>query len=760
MNRFASRLAHLALLTFVSSLGWTLSGCAGGPLDTSVAPADMVATTITGRVHGGEQPISGATINLYVTGTTGYGAGATTLIASTTSAISTGNFTFPTSNVPANCTGKGPYAYITASGGDPSGQTTTTTPGWTGGNHAILLAAMLGTCSNVGASTTVDLDEVTTVAAAYALGNFATVSGAAGTLATLNIGAPTTNTQGLADAAANSALLVNTTTGTANASTATVLVPTAAINSLANTLAACVNATEYNAGQCPTIFGLATPPNGSKPSNIFQAAMNIAKFPGQNVTALLGEVSSTPPFAPALAGGTTTATTVSVLNDLSLGIAYLNSTLSTAKTTPVGIAIDNSDNVWVLGAAAKTPAYNYIAELPRASNGGVYTAQLQTAANFASGNTIRNGIFDTSGNLWLSYKGTTGSASGALEVAVANLTASSAINSSTVYQFNTTYTALDANDWILAIDGSNNVWTASYGGQGNCTTATSGTECDYVELAKSSTYAPVDTFGTSSVMEASASVRGIAADAVSTSSGLGNIWTANYGDFSGTAEGGQTLEVLTPSTGALASYIVGPSNSSPYGVALNATGGAYVTTNLATASGLYYVAQGTATGSVASSIDTTGQSTTLANIATTSSAPASSATTAVALGGFNTPGYVAVDGAGNVWVANALLNNSSNGTIIEYSPSLKGILSPYYGFAPSIASAGTSTRQALFTCTTATTTTCSVAGAATSAPLIPIAVDRAGSVWAMDTTGQLMEIIGTAAPTNPILASGATGSLP
>jgi hypothetical protein len=738
-SRLSSGLLPASVVAACALCGLTpLVGCGIG---TIASPTPVTSSTsISGYIHGGEQPISGATVELWETGATGYGTGAAQLVASTTSAVTTGTFEFPTANIPANCTG-GPFAYVTASGGDPTGKTTTTN------NHAILLAAVLGSCSGTGASTIIEINEVTTVAAAYALSGFSTVSGSAGSLASLDIGAPLTNAQGLADGFATAALLVNTEFGTALLSSATVELPTAAINSLANTVAACTNAAEYNVAPCTTVFSLATPPNGTQPANIFQALLNIAHYPGNNVTALLHVAAPPLPFFPVLAGGSTSSSSTSVLNDLSLGIAYPNAVLAAASTGPVGIAIDNTDNVWAVGAGNGTSSstYNYIGELPSASSGGPYTATLASVSALNGNRTVRNGAFDLLGNFWLSDKGKN---SGGLIEIPAGDSSSSAIETNFAK-----LSGLDGNDWTVAIDGAGNPWTASYGGQGNCSTTTSGNLCDYVEYVKSgSTYTPTDLFN--SATAATPTVRGIAADAVSLSAGNGNIWTANYGDFSNSI-GGTTVEVLTPSTGALATVTIGATADAPYGLALDTTGGAYVTTEAT--SGLYYVPQTTANGStISSTVSTSGTSAALAGISNTTTAPASTATTPVALGGFNNPGYLAVDGAGSVFVG-----NNNYGTIVEYSPTLKGYLSPFYGFAPSIATVATPANQSLFTCKdTDSVTTCSIAGLANKKSLIPLAIDRAGSVWSMDSAGTLLEILGTAAPTNPILAAGQSGQLP
>jgi hypothetical protein len=386
-SRYFPFLGALALLSIAS----LVSGCGMGTLNTSVGP-QTVATAISGRVHGGHQPISGATVQLWETGTSGYGSGAAQLVGSTTTAITTGHFSFPVSNVPANCTG-GPFAYITASGGDPTGQTLSNQ------NHAILLAVVLGNCTSVGASTVVDIDEVTTAATAYALGNFATVSGAAGSLASLSIGTSSTNAQGLADAVATTALLASSTTGQANASTATMLLPTAALNTVANVAATCVDATEYNVSPCTNVLSLATPPGGTQPGNVFQGLMNIAKYPGNNVTSLLNVGSAFPPFVPALAGGSSGTGTTSVLNDLSLGIAYPNSTLASASTSPTALVVDKNDNVFALGAGSSST--KYMGALASASAGSAFT----TSTLAVTTGTPQQAAVDSNNNIWMSDSG-------------------------------------------------------------------------------------------------------------------------------------------------------------------------------------------------------------------------------------------------------------------------------------------------------------------------------------------------------------------
>src|SRR5580704_9089235 len=72
---------HSPLLdsAFTAGLCIVLAGCSAMTSDTSTAEDQG----IQGKVHGGQQPVVGATVQLIAPGTTGYGS-AGTVIASTT----------------------------------------------------------------------------------------------------------------------------------------------------------------------------------------------------------------------------------------------------------------------------------------------------------------------------------------------------------------------------------------------------------------------------------------------------------------------------------------------------------------------------------------------------------------------------------------------------------------------------------------------------------------------------------------------------
>src|SRR6185312_8573352 len=382
MNPLSSTQSFLRISLAVGlALGLaTLSGCGIG----NGAPATGFDTTIghiQGTLHGGPNPINGAKVALYATGdstgaSTGYGVG-TSLVSTTTDA--NGNFNFSSSGsytCPAN-----QYAYIVATGGK------------TGSNNAnpnSVLMAAIGPCTSVSSSTFVIVNELTTVAAGYALSNFMNVTGDAVNGYVIGIGAPATNNAsagcvnnayygtgtcpttsaaGLAHAFANATALANSGGGSVNATTASgALVPVQEINTLGNILQACVNSngggTDLTSGAPTTTTSTAghttndgTPcgklfsytsytldgtPGGTlnAPGNTLSAIQNLAKRPSGSATLFDANCSS---------GGTgTTPAATCIFNlgtpvgiyqtsmtaappDWMLGISYPSGSFSTAS---------------------------------------------------------------------------------------------------------------------------------------------------------------------------------------------------------------------------------------------------------------------------------------------------------------------------------------------------------------------------------------------------------------------------------------------
>ena len=303
-----------------------LTGCAG--ISTANPdPAITQALNMTGSIHGGQQPVSGAKIYLYSVGT--YTNSPSTSMLNGTGYVTsdangnfsiTGDYTCPTGST-------GISTYLLALGGNPG-------VGGTTSNSAIAMMAVLGPCSGLAASTFVNINEISTVAGVTALQQFMTDSTdiADGTVAAQpSYGMP----QGIPNAMLTAASMVNVGTGltTASPANSSGRVPQAKINTLGNILASCVNSSSSTSSQCAALFAAATPTGGPAPSDTIGAMLNIAKNPGANIAALYTLSSATSPFQPTL----TTAP-----NDFTIGITY-NAGLS----YPGPIAIDNTGDVFI-----------------------------------------------------------------------------------------------------------------------------------------------------------------------------------------------------------------------------------------------------------------------------------------------------------------------------------------------------------------------------------------------------------------------------
>jgi hypothetical protein len=341
-----------------------LAGC-GGDADLNGPPAAPEDSALSGIVHGGQQPVSGATITLYAPGHTGYGSSPSVLV--TTTSGSDGTFTLPR---PYTCPSSNDVlTYITATGGNSG----------SGPNSVLALAAVLPACASLSSSTFISLNEATTVAAAYTLAPFAALSGT-----TTNIGASATNNLGLQNTLGPFNNLVNIATGNARSQVeiANVLPPTSEINTLADILAACVNTagSTLSTAACGQLFTAATPPAGTAPNDTFQAAIDIALNPGNNAAALYALSSSTAPFQPTL---------TSAPGDFAVGIVHSGGQLANSAYNGA-LAIDAQGNAWVSNASG-TQSFSEI------SPSGVFLSGAGDAQNYAYASAIS---IDQNGNLF------------------------------------------------------------------------------------------------------------------------------------------------------------------------------------------------------------------------------------------------------------------------------------------------------------------------------------------------------------------------
>jgi len=531
-----------------------LSGCGIGTTGgNSSGVTPVVAAnpgTLSGGVHGGQQPVTGATIQLYEVGSTGYTSGmAKPLIASTnqsggvnsvtvsaggsgytsnfavtftgggsgasgaagTAIVSGGAVTSVTvtsagtgytaapsvsftngsgtgaagsalitgssdaltdANGNFNITGDytcdaGSYVYIAAFGGNPGAGSV---------NPNIALVAALGPCSVLkanAATTVINIDEVTTVAAAYALAQFTGGSsfgvslsaqpGVAGTQAPAdNFTTSSTNTQGIANAMAIAGVLANTSLGTSPGSNTNGSATPEywQVNNVANMLSSCVNSSSPYA-PCTTLYSNVNPLNGTTvPADTLQAALALAQKPvltttaGGQIANLYGIIPATAPFNPYSSAYTQ-------IHDFTLAIAY-NPVIPNSATpytvantlvyNPMNIAFDQYGNAWIGSAygAGTTPAGTCATVGTAACNDWIVELD-------PTGNPIPNGSSSVGGtsnsNYWINtYSLGTTPGTGGTTTAYEGLN----INNSAYYG--------GATPQGIAIDTSNNVWVTDTGG--------------------------------------------------------------------------------------------------------------------------------------------------------------------------------------------------------------------------------------------------------------------------------------------------------
>ncbi|MGD0347830.1 MAG: NHL repeat-containing protein, partial [Terracidiphilus sp.] len=195
-------------------------------------------------------------------------------------------------------------------------------------NDAVALLTVLGACNQMAASSQIVVNEVTTVAAMYALSQFFSPGA--------NLGASSTNVAGLENAVAMASALVDINTGSSpgSAFAANGSSPAAKIDSLANLLNGCV-ASSPNANACSAFFSATTPAGGgAAPSNTLDATLNLVRNPSANVASLYALSTGSSVFAPVLAAAP---------SDWTLFVNYTGGGMN----GPTGLGIDSAGNVWV-----------------------------------------------------------------------------------------------------------------------------------------------------------------------------------------------------------------------------------------------------------------------------------------------------------------------------------------------------------------------------------------------------------------------------
>lgn len=275
----AYRVVRIVLL---SALGSLFVGCT---LPSPHASGVSSLVQISGNVHGGHQPVSGATIQLYAVGTSADGSASTPLLTQTVTSGSDGSFSI-TSLYSCN---SATLVYLTAIGGDP---------GIGSINPNLALMTALGPCSSLTPSTFISVNEVTTVAAVSALAPFMKSITA--------IGSSSSDVVALTSAFTLANQFADPTTGTSpgNNIAAGTTIPSTLINTLANIVATCINSaggTSTYPSFCGQLFLLTTPGNSVPPTNTIASLLYLANNPTLN-TFLLYELApaTAAPFQPSL----------------------------------------------------------------------------------------------------------------------------------------------------------------------------------------------------------------------------------------------------------------------------------------------------------------------------------------------------------------------------------------------------------------------------------------------------------------------------
>jgi sugar lactone lactonase YvrE len=615
------RFRCLAASIPASALLCVLAGCSADFNPTSLSQTSLA---LTGNVHGGRQPISGAHVYVLAAGTGGNGGpsiapSAANASVSLLNTFSTGAFPttfdaalnayYVTTDAQGNFALTGEYActagqqvYLYTLGGKPDGITA---------NASAALMAILGTCPASGTFATqtpyVVINEVSTIAAAYAFAGYAsdaTHVSSSGTALALT---------GIANAFSTAANLADISVGTgARSAPASIAgsVPQTEINALANSIAACVNSGGAASTQCSALFSnvKSAGATGTTATDTATVAINIAHNPSTAVATI---------FANTAGIGTPFLPTLSVApNDFTIQISFYSGTLG----FPEYVAIDAAGNVWVVCYSSGLSKYAPSGAL--APGGGYYT-----------GGGMNHPIYiaiDATGNAWLANQ--TGGT-------VSKFSSTGVPANSTGFAGNN-----DLDPAGIAIDATGNIWVSNYGKNTLSKLDSSGNE-----LAGS----PYVLTGLNQPWQ-------IAID------GSGNVWSGNY-----------NVNDIVESTSAGASAGTSPftngSYSTPRSVAIGLGGTAWVA-NRSGNSITHVTPAGVGTNITGGgintpsdiSIDGSGNAWVVNQFGNNLSEFSSTGATISPATGFkgvdmDQPYGLAVDGSGNIWIANA-----SGDNLIEY----------------------------------------------------------------------------------------------
>lgn len=318
---------HSAITAFVAgALLLASTGCGNlvVPAANQSSGQPVAGRGFGGSVHGGNQPVSGASIQLYAPGTSGYGSASIPLLAHPVTTNAQGNFSLTGDYT---CPSSGTPVYLVVVGGNPG-----LAPGTT--NPVLAMMGLLGYCGDLSPNSYFVITELTTVASAFALAPFMKDYS--------HVGTTVANVQGLFNAFAAASTLADMHSGVSPGQLPSFAsIPLAKIDSLGDILTSCVNSNGSTTptASCGRLFAAVTPSGGAAPKDTIGALLDIAANPGHNVGAIYNAYAAVGPYQPTLSAPP---------SDWTLTINYASS----AFKTPTDLAIDSQGNVWVLSTPA------------------------------------------------------------------------------------------------------------------------------------------------------------------------------------------------------------------------------------------------------------------------------------------------------------------------------------------------------------------------------------------------------------------------
>jgi len=706
MTSISSRVrrSQTFLLALLASGAVFTAGCANMATTAGGSGSSGDAVTLGGTIHGGNQPVSGATVTLWFAG---QGVNSPAVLAATATSANdgAGSFSFAAGASNGGTLGNtykcpvqtnSPYVYVVATGGNTQGSGSFN-------NTASVFLAPYGPCNTLSASSFVDMTEVTTVATMAALQQYFIYSATAPVIAqTFDTGGSglSYNSMGFAlnmipnmvNLANGTAITSKTITGTPgvgiftapnpNPTTVVATPETAKINTIANILAACINDTVATGPECTTLFANAAPPASASttaqpgatytaPVNTLQAAYYMLSNPTNGSTIKLGKLfglspASGAPFQPTLSA---------VPTDWTIAISYASSSQCGGANSSTGghliqsvqdIAIDQNGDIWL----ANNEAGGNLSVL-QTNNSATSPNTVVPAGCIQIGSGLNTGItidYVTTGlaNIWLADSGQSN---------VYRYHPTSAANTATAF-------AAAAAPASIAADGAGNVYF------------TSSTTSDLYAIPQGASNSPVTPISIATSIGSGSRVLVDSSPAVWTTSGTTSI-TRTACSAPNTAAGCTSTSISTvgPTYGigvSPLSTITPPSPALPF-----------------QQNSVYFSAEGNSTTSSVSLFQ---------GGPTTSYVSANSWPVTAAISGLNAPTAVAVDGAQNVWAIN---NFATANSVVEIGAG-KQLLSGATGFQKSATYLGSGRSMV---------------------------IDPSGNVWiGLDGANSITQMVGAAVP--------------